>query len=152
MPNQENYDPGLKYGNTIIADDIASNAVTTAKINSAAVTGSKLSTALGYFSVMQEIDGTTTEQTLFGVGGLGVASTITGIMCSVKDGATAITVSLVNGTASSGTVTLSGYGGGSITAGSDAVLTSVAVSASTNVFIQSNNDGVGLAVVNFEIG
>lgn len=38
---------------------IANNAVTTAKINAAAVTGAKLSTAVGYFQVAKNTNGTT---------------------------------------------------------------------------------------------
>ena len=142
MPNEQDYQPGLKYGNILVENDIGDSAIT----------GAKLVTTLGYFSVSAEPGPNTTEKSIFGTSGLSVACTITGIIVTALDN-TAVNVSLNAGTASIGTVVLNGFDNASTAiSGPDADLESVAVSAGTNVFIANSAAGATSAMINFEIG
>jgi hypothetical protein len=62
---------------------IANNAITTAKINAAAVTGAKLVTAVGYFSVAQVTNGTTPVNVIAAT--VPFTATITGVYLISND-------------------------------------------------------------------
>lgn len=141
--NHKDYNPDLKYG--------ATESIETGDIVAEAVTGVKLATGIGYFSVMKETGGTTVEQSLFGTSGLGVAATITGIFASSLD-RTAVNVALNAGTSSVGTVVLGGLQNDTAIAGPDANLANVQVTAGTNMFIENSADGNVMVQVAFEIG
>ncbi len=140
MPSEQDYNPSLKYGNTIGTNDIANSAVT----------GEKIATAKGYFVAATELAATTTEKSLFGTGGLGVASTVTSIFCTSLDG-TAVNVALTGGTASIATVELGGNTTTTMANGPNAAMASTGVAASINIFLENNVQGATMAVVTFEI-
>ena len=139
MPNEQDYQPGLKYGNILVENDIGDSAIT----------GAKLVTTLGYFSVAKESAINTAENSLFGTSGLAVACTITGFIASSMD-TTTTNVSLNAGAASIGTVVMTG--GATSIAGADTLLESVAVSAGTNIFLVNSAEASTRGVVTFEIG
>ena len=163
----ENYDPGLKYGAVAETGDIEDDAVTTAKIVDDAVTtakildanvttakiadanitGVKLSTGgVGYYTTIINTGNTTVEQTVFGTSGLAVATTLTGMFASGLDNTT-VTVSLVGGTASVGTVVL---GGVVTTSTAGGTFSPTAVAASTNIFVENDNDGDVMVLISFQ--
>ena len=142
--NQENYDPGLKQGTVLITNDIANRAVT----------GVKLATGQGFFqkTVNMDTDTTLPEKSLFGTGGLGVASTITGFFVSGLD-ATALSVELTAGEASVSTCALLGEEAtASVMIGPNGPLVATQVAATANIFLQNTASADVLATVTFEIG
>ena len=144
MVNQENYIPGLKYGNTLITNDIANRAVT----------GVKMATGQGFFtkSVNMTLDTTLAEISLFGTSGLGVASTITGFYAAGLD-TTAVTIELVAGEASVATCALIGEEATpSVMVGPDGALSAVQVAATANVFVKNSASADALVQITFEVG
>lgn len=140
MPNEENYQPGLKYGNKLITNDLADGAVT----------GVKMTQTIAYLVKSIDLGPNITEQTLFGTSGLAVAATITGIYASALD-STVGNVALGAGTASVGTVVLNGFDNeGTANAGPDAELANVQVSAGTNVYVTNSARGGTAVQVFFE--
>ena len=151
MPLQtKNYDPAEMYGAELDTSNIPASEIVTADIAAAAITGAKIATAKGYFVVATNLAATTVEYSLFGTGGLGVASTMTSIFCTSLD-ASAVTVSLTGGTATIATVELGGNTTTTMANGPNAAMASTGVAASTNVILENSAQGATMAVVTFEI-
>lgn len=134
MPNQENYQPGLKSGNVIL--------------------GANLGTGIGHFqkTVNMTTDTALPEKTLFGTSGMGIASTITGFFVAGLDG-TAVSVSLTAGQASVATCALLGEEAtASVMIGPNAALVATQVAANVNIFLENSASADVLATVTFEIG
>ena len=143
MPNQQDYDPGFKYGNTLVTDDIGAQQVT----------GSTIATRIGYFSVGTTLSGTNTaEFNVFGSGGLGVASSITAFVASnIEDTLSATNVFLTAGESSVGTVALGGVAGSLSVQGPDAALESATLTAGTKLFLERSIDSIVQVTLTFEV-
>ena len=138
--SHENYDPSLKAGATTKTDDIANGSIT----------GVKLSTGIGYFTAAVDVDNTSTEQSFFGISGLGIASTITGVLATSLD-ATVATISLVNGQASVTTMVLGGVATSTV-AGPFTLMASKTVGATSNLFVEASSDASYSVIVSFTTG
>jgi len=152
MPIQaRNYDPAQRYGAEIDTSNIAAGEIVTADIADSGVTGVKLATRLGYFTVSKNMALASSEQSLFGSTGLGVASTITGIYATGLD-TTATSINLVADQASVATVNLTGEDNtvGAMV-GPSAALAATAVAANAHVYLQSTAQADALVTVTFEI-
>ena len=143
MPNQQDYDPGFKYGNTLVTNDIGAQQVT----------GSTIATRIGYFSVGTILTGTNTaEFNVFGSGGLGVASSIVAFASSAVDRTiSAVNVFLVAGESSVGTVVLDDQLGTGSAAGPDAGLESATLAAGTKLFLERSTDSIVQVTLTFEV-
>ena len=139
----QNYDPAAKASGEWVTDDI----------KNANVTGAKIATTIGYFSVATQLTGTNTgEFNVFGSSGLGVASSIVGFAASAVDRTiSAVNVSLVSGQSSVGTVVLDDQLGTGSTAGPDAALESAAIAAGTKLFLERTTDSIVQVTLTFEI-
>lgn len=153
MPLQtRNYDPAQKAGAEIDTRNIPAGEIVTSDINNKAITGVKLATGQGFFIKSVVVGLGVAEVSLFGTGGLGVASTITGFYVAGLD-ATAVTVDLVAGEASVGTCVLGGEEAtATVMVGPQEAFTVAQVAASANIFLQNNVQAGVMAMITFEIG
>lgn len=143
----QEFEPALQAGALIKAANIESSAVTTAKINALAVTGAKLSTGTGYFTVAADTNGTTAVS-VFGASGLSVAVTITGVFLvsqdttagniTVENPASTVVCTIAKGTASGALV-------GATT------LANTTVAAGTNLVVDSSSAGNARVFITFTV-
>lgn len=146
----QNYDPAAKYGGEWVTNDLKAESVTGPKIAATAVSGSQLATAKGYFAVSVRMPPNTTEQNVFGTDGLGVASTLTAaIGCAMDE--TAVSVSIVGGSSSIGTIVLTSIDGTGAAKGPDTDLQSAALTAGTKLFLANNVEGEVQVTLTFEV-
>lgn len=131
------YIPAVRYGNLVASDEI----------DAGAITGAKLSTGRGYFTVAADTNGTTAVS-VFGASGLPVAATITGVYLvsqdttagniTVENPASTVVCTIAKGTASGALV-------GATT------LANTAVAAGTNLVVDSSSAGNARVFITFTV-
>lgn len=133
----ENYEPALKQGGLI----------KTANLEGGSVTGAKLSTGTGYFTVAADTNGTTAVS-VFGASGLNVPVTITGVYLvsqdttdgniTVENPASTVVCTIAKGTSTGALV-------GATT------LSNTTVAAGTNLVVDSSTAGNARVFITFTV-
>lgn len=147
MVELKDYIPALKYGVQIVADEISSSAVTTAKLAAGAVTGAKLSTGTGYFTVAVDTNGTTAVS-VFGSSGLSVAVTITGVFLVAQD-TTAGNITVENPASTVVCTIAKGVTAGALVGAT--TLANTTVAAGTNLVVDSSSAGNARVFITFTV-
>jgi hypothetical protein len=131
------YIPAVKYGNLVASDEI----------DAGAITGAKLSTGTGYFTVAANTNGTTAVS-VFGASGLPVAVTITGVFLIAQDTTTGnITVENPASTVVC-TIAKGATAGACVGA---TTLSNTTVAAGTNLVVDSSSAGNARVFITFTV-
>lgn len=129
--------PGVKYGDLVASDEI----------DSGAITGAKLSTGAGYFTVAADTNGTTAVS-VFGASGLDVAVTITGVFLVSQD-TTAGNITVEN-PASTVVCTIAKGTSAGVCVGAT-TLANTTVAAGTNLVVDSSSAGNARVFITFTV-
>lgn len=129
------YIPALKYGNLVASDEI----------DSGAITGAKLSTGTGYFTVAADTNGTTAVS-VFGSSGLSVAVTITGVFLVSQD-TTAGNITVENPASTVVCTIAKGTTSGALVGAT--TLANTTVAAGTNLVVDSSSAGNARVFITF---
>ena len=127
--------PALKYGNKLASDEL----------DALAITGAKLSTGTGYFTVAADTNGTTAVS-VFGASGLSVAVTITGVYLISKD-TTAGNITVENPASTVVATIAKGTSAGVLVGATSLANTTVA--AGTNLVVDSSSAGNATVFITF---
>jgi hypothetical protein len=129
------YIPAVKYGNLVASDEI----------DAGAITGAKLSTGAGYFTVAANTNGTTAVS-VFGSTGLPVAITITGVYLVAQD-TTAGNITVENPASTVVCTIAKGTTSGALVGAT--TLASTSVAAGTNLVVDSSTAGNARVFITF---
>lgn len=129
------YIPAIKYGNLLASDEL----------DNGAITGAKLSTGTGYFTVAADTNGTTAVS-VFGSAGLSVAITITGVFLIAQD-TTAGNITVENPAATVVCTIAKGATAGACVGAT--TLSNTTVAAGTNLVVDSSTTGNARVFITF---
>lgn len=133
----ENYEPALKQGGLI----------KTANLEGGSVTGAKLSTGTGYFTVAADTNGTTAVS-VFGASGLNVPVTITGVYLVSQD-TTAGNITVENPASTVVCTIAKGTSTGALVGAT--TLSNTTVAAGTNLVVDSSTAGNARVFITFTV-
>lgn len=131
------YIPALKYGNLLASDELEDGAIT----------GVKLSTGAGYFTVAKDTNGTTAVS-VFGASGLSVDVVITGVYLISKD-TTAGDITVENPASTVVCTIAKGTAAGALVGATSLANTTVA--AGTNLVVDSSSAGNATVFITFTV-
>lgn len=134
---KQNYSPALKYGGEIVGNDVKDGVIT----------GAKLSTGTGYFTVATDTDGTTAVS-VFGASGLDVAVTITGVFLISQD-TTAGNITVENPASTTVCTIAKGTASGACVGAT--TLSDTTVAAGTNLVVDSSSAGNARVFITFTV-
>lgn len=131
------YIPAVKYGNLVASDEL----------DNGAITGAKLSTGTGYFTVAKDTNGTTAVS-VFGSAGLSVPVIITGVYLISLD-TTAGNITVENPAATVVCTIAKGTSAGVLVGATSLANTTVA--AGTNLVVDSSSAGNATVFITFTV-
>lgn len=141
----KDYDPALSQGAEVDTSNIGAGEIVTADIADNAITGAKLSTGTGYFTVATDTNGTTAVS-VFGASGLDVAVTITGVFLVAQD-TTAGNITVENPASTTVCTIAKGTTSGAVVGAT--TLANTAVAAETNLVVDSSSSGNARVFITF---
>lgn len=139
--------PAIKYGNLVAGDEIESGAITASTLANGSVTGEKLSTGTGFFTVAANTNGQTAVS-VFGASGLSVPVTITGVYLVSLD-TTAGNITVENPAATVVCTIAKGETAGVVVGAT--TLSNTTVAAGTNLVVDSSSAGNARVFITFTV-